>query len=347
MNSPLRRPTKPDGCSSAGGMGGEVGTTGAGVCVGVGYVGSVSVAGLAGGGGTACMGLLDGGVTVAGGGTGGATGCGLGFKVPGGAASVTGAPHCSQKSPSRSSGPLQKRQTTAPGWVTGLSKDFFNNSSSTSTIWSPRLGRAYSAGAPGAWSHHRSGRDFQWDRGCLRRRSSRRGRWSRCQGSRWHRWISPHGTRGGGRSGRKGGATLEAEAHPLRNTRMAFGTSQHTFATNQIGFSAKTPDAYYYTLCYFSSLVRCQLDKRLIIKGKSFYTSAEGRTNMEASGRVGYAVVGLGHFAEHVVLPGFRNSRKAQLVALVSGDERKARRLAKKFGASDCLLLQRLRAVPG
>ena len=56
---------------------------------------------------------------------------------------------------------------------------------------------------------------------------------------------------------------------------------------------------------------------------------------MGASGRVGYAVVGLGHFGEHVVLPGFGNSRKAQLVAVVSGDERKARRLAKKFGASD------------
>ncbi len=56
---------------------------------------------------------------------------------------------------------------------------------------------------------------------------------------------------------------------------------------------------------------------------------------MEASGRVGYAVVGLGQFAEHAVLPGFRNSRKAQLVALVSGDERKARRLAKKYGASE------------
>ncbi len=64
--------------------------------------------------------------------------------------------------------------------------------------------------------------------------------------------------------------------------------------------------------------------------------SLKGRTNMGASGRVGYAVVGLGQFAEHAVLPGFRNSRKAQLVALVSGDERKARRLAKKFGASDC-----------
>jgi len=57
---------------------------------------------------------------------------------------------------------------------------------------------------------------------------------------------------------------------------------------------------------------------------------------MGASGRVGYAVVGLGHFGEHVVLPGFGDSRKAQLVALVSSDERKARRLAKKFGASDC-----------
>ncbi|MBZ5671045.1 MAG: Gfo/Idh/MocA family oxidoreductase [Acidobacteriia bacterium] len=56
---------------------------------------------------------------------------------------------------------------------------------------------------------------------------------------------------------------------------------------------------------------------------------------MATSGRVGYAVVGLGHFGEHVVLPGFRNSRKAKLVALVSGDERKARRLAGKFGASD------------
>jgi hypothetical protein len=105
------------------------------------------VAGLADGLGAACMGLLGGG--VAGGATGGAAGCGLGFKVPGGAASVTGAPHCSQKSPSRSSGPLQKRQTTAPGWIICLSKDFFNNSSSTSTIWSPRLGRAYCAGPLG------------------------------------------------------------------------------------------------------------------------------------------------------------------------------------------------------
>ncbi len=55
---------------------------------------------------------------------------------------------------------------------------------------------------------------------------------------------------------------------------------------------------------------------------------------MAGSGRVGYAVVGLGHFGEHVVLPGFHDSRKAILEALVSGDENKARRLARKFGAS-------------
>jgi glucose-fructose oxidoreductase len=56
---------------------------------------------------------------------------------------------------------------------------------------------------------------------------------------------------------------------------------------------------------------------------------------MAASDRVGYAIVGLGHFAEHAILPGFRNSRKAKLVAVVSGDARKARRLARKFGAID------------
>jgi len=55
---------------------------------------------------------------------------------------------------------------------------------------------------------------------------------------------------------------------------------------------------------------------------------------MAGSRRVGYAVVGLGHFGEHVVLPGFRDSRKAKLVAVVSGDESKARRLARKFGAT-------------
>ncbi|HLY60499.1 MAG TPA: Gfo/Idh/MocA family oxidoreductase [Terriglobia bacterium] len=51
--------------------------------------------------------------------------------------------------------------------------------------------------------------------------------------------------------------------------------------------------------------------------------------------RVGYAVVGLGRIAERAVLPAFRHSRRAKLVALVSGDEKKAARLAAKFGASD------------
>jgi predicted dehydrogenase len=56
---------------------------------------------------------------------------------------------------------------------------------------------------------------------------------------------------------------------------------------------------------------------------------------MVASGRVGYAVVGLGHFAEHVVLPAFGKCRKSRLVALVSGDEGKARRLARRYKLSE------------
>jgi predicted dehydrogenase len=56
---------------------------------------------------------------------------------------------------------------------------------------------------------------------------------------------------------------------------------------------------------------------------------------MGSSKRVGFAVVGLGRIAEVAVLPAFRRSRKAKLVALVSGDERKAKRFAEKFKASD------------
>ena len=52
-------------------------------------------------------------------------------------------------------------------------------------------------------------------------------------------------------------------------------------------------------------------------------------------GRIGYAVVGLGRISERAVLPAFRHSRNSRLVAVVSGDKAKARRLAAKFGASD------------
>jgi len=54
---------------------------------------------------------------------------------------------------------------------------------------------------------------------------------------------------------------------------------------------------------------------------------------MAASKPVGYAVIGLGGFAQRAILPGFKHSKKGRLVALVSGDKLKAKRLAAKFGA--------------
>lgn len=54
---------------------------------------------------------------------------------------------------------------------------------------------------------------------------------------------------------------------------------------------------------------------------------------MKTPKRVGYAVVGLGHIAEHAVLPAFRHAKRSRLIGLVSGDAAKAQRLAKKFGA--------------
>lgn len=54
---------------------------------------------------------------------------------------------------------------------------------------------------------------------------------------------------------------------------------------------------------------------------------------MKPAPKVGFAVVGLGNIAQTAVLPAFRHSRRAKLVALVSGDKKKATRLARKFGA--------------
>ena len=55
--------------------------------------------------------------------TGGAAGAGLSPRE--GAASLTGAPHCSQNSPSRSSGPLQKRQVgSSARW--GVNRGIFS-----------------------------------------------------------------------------------------------------------------------------------------------------------------------------------------------------------------------------
>ena len=50
--------------------------------------------------------------------------------------------------------------------------------------------------------------------------------------------------------------------------------------------------------------------------------------------RVGYAVVGLGHLTLNQILPAFGTSKKARLVALVSGDPEKMARVAEQYGVT-------------
>jgi predicted dehydrogenase len=61
--------------------------------------------------------------------------------------------------------------------------------------------------------------------------------------------------------------------------------------------------------------------------------SVTDSTDDEARGshKVRYAVVGLGHIAQAAVLPGFAGAKNSELVALVSGDEKKLRALKKKY----------------
>jgi glucose-fructose oxidoreductase len=47
--------------------------------------------------------------------------------------------------------------------------------------------------------------------------------------------------------------------------------------------------------------------------------------------KVGYAVIGCGHIAQNAVLPGFRHAKNSKLVALVSSDMEKRRKLGKRY----------------
>src|ERR1700683_5354571 len=55
---------------------------------------------------------------------------------------------------------------------------------------------------------------------------------------------------------------------------------------------------------------------------------------MASGKRVGYAVVGLGSISQVAVLPAFAHSKKAKLIAVVSGDKTKAAKYAQDFNAA-------------
>jgi glucose-fructose oxidoreductase len=78
------------------------------------------------------------------------------------------------------------------------------------------------------------------------------------------------------------------------------------------------------------------------------------RRSKKAERQVGYAVVGLGHFAQDAILPAFEHAKEnSRLVALVSGDPEKARELGERYGVpvfsyerlEECLALPEVEAV--
>src|SRR5438105_13197779 len=56
------------------------------------------------------------------------------------------------------------------------------------------------------------------------------------------------------------------------------------------------------------------------------------RKSREKSARqVGYAIIGAGHIAQAAVLPAFAHAKNSKLIAIVSGDEEKRRKLARRY----------------
>jgi len=65
--------------------------------------------------------------------------------------------------------------------------------------------------------------------------------------------------------------------------------------------------------------------------------SAIGAPALAASGerKIGYAIVGLGGYGLGIIIPQFKNCQHSRLVALVSGDPAKARRVAAEYGVPE------------
>jgi predicted dehydrogenase len=90
---------------------------------------------------------------------------------------------------------------------------------------------------------------------------------------------------------------------------------------------------------------------------QGYASDGSNRLDPEASPKtkVGYAVVGLGYIAQVAVLPAFAHAKEnSELVALVSGDAIKLKKLARKYKVSktynygqyvDCLATGEVNAV--
>jgi len=48
--------------------------------------------------------------------------------------------------------------------------------------------------------------------------------------------------------------------------------------------------------------------------------------------KIRYAVVGLGHISQNALLPSFKNARNSELAALITGDEKRRKELAERYG---------------
>ncbi|WP_294391052.1 Gfo/Idh/MocA family oxidoreductase [uncultured Sphingomonas sp.] len=70
--------------------------------------------------------------------------------------------------------------------------------------------------------------------------------------------------------------------------------------------------------------------------GLATVTLVGGAAHAADPGRkLGYAIVGLGNYGANVIIPQFKNCRNSRLVALVSGDPAKAKRIAAEHGVPE------------
>lgn len=85
-------------------------------------------------------------------------------------------------------------------------------------------------------------------------------------------------------------------------------------------------------LCPHSgTAVYCGLRLVIIPAASSDFGICQMRNTMPKDNRIGYAVIGMGALAQAAILPAFANSRNSRVVALVTGDAQKGKKLARQF----------------
>jgi predicted dehydrogenase len=131
---------------------------------------------------------------------------------------------------------------------------------------------------------------------------------------------------------------LDTFETPVQRRQFLFGSTQTILSVALLGGTASYGADAAGTLASHDALTSVGPENEITLPPTAASTEQEkgALPNPEPEDkRIGYAIVGLGHLALGQVLPAFGACKKSKVVALVSGDKKKAGIVAKQYGVPE------------